>query len=180
MIFAVLCTGPSMSLAIADSVRHLPTIAVNQAYELAPDAVAVAAIDARWWTQNPKAKLSTGRKFAWAKITDVESIQSEAITSGTCSGVLALEVAKMMGATRVLMLGLDFHGTHYFGPYANPLNNTSDAYRRVHRHQFKQWGRANPQIEVLNCTEGSQLDIFPLRSLDACLAESSIHDRRAG
>ena len=180
MIVAVLCTGPSMSQGVADSVRHLPTIAVNSSYELAPWAEAIAAIDARWWTQNPGAKLATGRKFSGSKVVGVEQINSVAITSGTCSGVLALEVAKVLGATRIVMLGVDFHGTHYFGPYPKPLSNTSESYRRVHRNQFKHWANSNKAIEVINCTEGSQLDVFPIRSLDASLAESEIHSRRTG
>lgn len=175
MTFAVLGTGPSMSQAVADSVRHLRVIAVNQAYEMAPWAEAIAAIDSRWWTQNPEAKKSPAVKYSWARIPCVERVETDIVQSSTCSGVLALEVAKMRGARRVLMLGFDFHGTHYFGPYQRPLQNTSEEYRRIHRHQFARWAKFNRDVEVINCTPGSKLDVFPMRSLDACLAESALH-----
>jgi hypothetical protein len=68
------------------------------------------------------------------------------------SGVLALECAKRFGATRILLLGYDMRGSHFFGPYANGLRNTTERKRTDHLRQYAKWGRANPDIEVINCT----------------------------
>ena len=170
MTFAILCTGPSMSHAVADSVRHLRVIAVNNAFEFAPWADALAANDYAWWRENPKAEQFAGRKFSTNRVRGVERVETyRAIQSSTCSGVLALEVAKQLGATRVLLLGADFHGSHYFGEYGPNLKNTTEDRRQVHASQFKVWSRLNPSIEVINCTPGSKLGCFAKVELSDCL-----------
>lgn len=169
MMFAVLCTGPSMSQAVADSVRHLRVIAVNGTHELAPWADALVANDTSWWNKNPQAMQFAGRKFSGNRIKGVERI--EHFESCMCSGVLALEVAKRMGAKKIIILGADFHGSHYFGDYANGLANTTDTRRRMHAAQFKTWKRGNPMVSVFNCTEGSKLECFPCMSLTEALRD---------
>ena len=85
------------------------------------------------------------------------------------SGVLGLEVARLKGASRILLLGFDMHGTHFFGPYTNGLSNTSEAKRRMHLAQYARWAKRNRDIEVFNCTPGSALQCFPTARLDDCL-----------
>jgi hypothetical protein len=181
MTFAVLCTGPSLSPAVAESVRHLQTVAVNTVGldvinsvtgevvpAIAPWATALAANDVAFWAAFPQAREFAGRRFSANRIKGVERI--EGVSSGHCSGVLALEVAKHLGATRILLLGCDMHGTHYFGPYAHQkLKNTTDPRRKIHIQQFAQWGKRNPGIEVINCTPGSALQCFPHSTLEAAL-----------
>jgi hypothetical protein len=178
---AVLCTGPSLSPAVAESVRHLQTVAVNTVGldvinsvtgevvpAIAPWATALAANDVAFWVAFPQAREFAGRRFSANRIKGVERI--EGVSSGHCSGVLALEVAKQLGATRILLLGCDMHGTHYFGPYAHQkLKNTTDPRRKIHMQQFAQWGKRNPGIEVINCTPGSAIAAFPMGSLDEFL-----------
>ena len=180
MIFAVLCTGPSMSQAVADSVRHLRVIAVNQAYELAPWAEALAANDMGWWHNNPKAREFEGRKFSANEIREVERVTGNGqVRSEHCSGVLALEVAKFLGATRVLLLGVDFHGSHYFGDYTGTLRNTTEQRRGHHAKQFAVWGKANPQVEILNCTPESKLACFPMARLEEVVGGGLREEARA-
>jgi hypothetical protein len=169
MKFAILCTGPSMSQAVADAVRHLPVVAVNGAYELAPWADALAANDTSWWAKNPQAKDFPGRKFSANRIKGVERIESPYVGTPSASGVLALEAAKVMGATTVLLLGVDFHGSHYFGDYTNGLRNTTDERRLIHAKQFAKWGKANKCVAVLNVTPGSRLECFPKARLEDVL-----------
>jgi hypothetical protein len=165
-VFAILCTGPSMSQAVADSVRHLRVVAVNNAYELAPWAEALAANDHAWWRKNPEARKFEGRKFSTNTILGVERLQAPMLVkSDSCSGVLALEVAKHLGATRILLYGVDMRGSHYFGEYSNGLLNTTEERRKIHMRQFAAWGRANPSIEVLNATPGSKLACFPMQKI---------------
>jgi hypothetical protein len=87
------------------------------------------------------------------------------------SGVLGLEVAKRAGATRILLLGFDMHGTHFFGQYVNGLRNTKPHPREQHKRQFSDWGRLNRSVQVLNVTKGSALTCFPTARLDDCLAQ---------
>jgi hypothetical protein len=84
----------------------------------------------------------------------------------------------MLGATRVLLLGFDLGGTHFFGPHPEGLKNT-----KLHRfEQFKrQFASYRPKgVEIINCTPGSALTCYPTATLDACLAEPAAPQRRAG
>lgn len=171
MIFAVLCTGPSMSQAVANSVRDLNVIAVNGAYQFAPWAKALAASDSKWWACNPEAMKFTGRKFTAMNIPGIERVSPGTFGTGRCSGVLALEVAKLLGAKQILLLGADFKGGHFFGDYQKPLKNTTDERREVHRKQFRSWRDANVRISVINCTPGSGLDCFVKLPMEAALRE---------
>lgn len=165
---AVLCTGPSMSAAVAESVRGMLVVAVNAAFRLAPWAAAVVANDAAWWKEHPDVQQFAGRKFSASGAAGVEVIEPRGLVpSSFCSGVAALQVAKMLGATRILLLGVDMAGGHYFGDYAPPLNNATPSRIEFHKRQFAAWGAWNPQIEVLNCTPRSALQCFPDSTLEA-------------
>jgi len=174
MLFAVLCTGPSMSQDVANSVRNLRVVAVNGAYELAPWADALAANDVAWWRRNPNAKEFAGRKFSVTAQNGVERVIASNVVTESCSGVLGLEVAKILGATQILLFGADFHGTHYFGPYTNGLKNTPEDRRRVHARQFERWGKAHKNIQVYNATPGSSLRAFPMARSET-LCELGLH-----
>jgi len=177
MQFVLLAPGPSMSRAVADSVRGQKVGVVTSAMPLAPWADFLAATDAGWWLRTPESRKFAGAKYSAARIGDeVTRINTPLVTSSTNSGVLALEVAKQLGATRVLLLGFDHRGTHYFGPYTNGLRNTPERRRLEHMRQFEQWGRANKGIEVVNCTPNSALKCFPMARLDESLAQSETPD----
>lgn len=177
-MFAVLCTGPSLSQAVVDSVRGMRVIAVNNAYEMAPWAEALAANDMAWWKHNPKARDFAGRKFTTNVLPGVERVISSGVLTESCSGVLGLEVAKIIGAIPgdpIYLFGVDFHGSHYFGEYTNGLKNTTDARRKIHAKQFENWAKANPRYTVFNATPGSALRAFPMARLEnvLCISQNS-------
>jgi hypothetical protein len=167
--YAVLATGPSMSQDVADRVRHLRTVVVSDAFNLAPRADHLVSQDKAWWSANPAAFEFGGRKWSTNYIPDVERVPAGLIVTGSNSGLLALEVAKNHGATRILMLGFDMHGSHYFGPHAEPLKNTTPSRFEVFQEQFRRWGKSHPKIEVLNCNPASHLRCFPIVSLEDAL-----------
>ena len=161
---AVLCTGASLTQDQVDAARGLLVVAVNGAYELAPWADALAANDHAWWIANPSAKDFAGRKFSANRIRDVERIKG--VESHHCSGVLGLEVAKQLGARRIILLGADMLGGHFFGSYAAcGLKDTSAQRREIHKAQFAKWGKINREVEVINCAPGSALECFPRATL---------------
>lgn len=141
---------------------------VGNAYEIAPWADFIAATDSMWWAKNPKAKRAEGAKYTMHVVDGVTKVAVPPI--GVCnSGVLALECAKRHGATKILLFGFDMHGTHFFGRYTNGLRNTTEVKRKMHLKQYERWQRANPDIEVINCTKGSALRCFPMAGADTCL-----------
>lgn len=161
--FAVLATGPSMSQDLADFVRDkCNVVAVSDAYKLAPWADALVSNDSAWWRQHPLALECSGRKFCGAQFRGTERLMPNArFPSGTNSGMQGLRVAEMLGATRILLLGFDMRGEHFFGKHPSPLRNTTPERFRVHIRQFDRW--RGP--EVLNCTPNSAITRFPFADI---------------
>lgn len=182
---AVLATGPSMSQEVADSVRELPCIAVNDAFRFAPWAAILYAADRRWWDANPEALRFAGVKMSapggpGGVVNTI--LQSGAVgfdprpsrvRSGGNSGYQAVHVAIHTGAERILLLGFDMHGTHFFGPHTKQVNGR--ALGNPSPEKFKTWierfgALRHRGAEIVNCTEGSALDAFPMASLGEVMA----------
>lgn len=177
-MWAILASGPSMSQAVADSVRgKCNVIAVSDCYKLAPWADALVSQDRPWWLYH-KPEFA-GRKFSGGreKIEGVEQVKYEGIIgTGTNSALLACHVAvTVFKATEIILLGVDMQGSHFFGPHPNvkrngvELKNTTPQRFEQMKVQFKQW--SHPGVSIWNATPNSGLKCFPMRSLDDCLAE---------
>lgn len=170
MIFAVLATGPSLTQAAADSVRHLRRVAVSDAYLLAPDAEALVANDAAWWREHPEAKSFQGDKYCGAALPGVQQIRKvKGIGTDTNSGLCGLHIAILRGATRVLLFGLDLHdrnGLHFFGPHLRNKNPTPGRFS-IFLDQFAAYP-VPKNVEVLNCTPDSALTRFPFAECVPC------------
>lgn len=172
MRWFVLAPGPSMSADLAERVRGNGYVCVvNNVYQLAPWADVLVANDVSWWLGHKDAHRFQGRKFSTNRINGVEIALPNTFRTSQNSGCLALDVVRNLGATEVVMLGFDMHGTHFFGTYTNGCRNTSPARRRVHFHQFEEWRRRNPELRVVNCTEGSALTCFPMARIEDELAK---------
>lgn len=176
MIFAVLATGPSLTQRVVDAVQgRAKVIAVSDAYRLAPWADALVSTDAAWWKANPDAMDFQGPKWCAApdfrKVEGVERFPGA--ESGSNSGLLACRVAVSMGAKKVLLLGFDMKGAHFFGPHPAPLKNTTPARFEVFQRQFAHYKPRG--VEIINCTPDSSLRAYPMGDLHACLAEPALH-----
>lgn len=170
MTVVLLAPGPSLTPEAVAKVRGMVVGVVTSAFPLAPWADFLAANDGAFWRKFKGAKDFVGRKFSANHIDGIERVKSPLVGSSTSSGVVALEVARTRyQAERILLLGFDNHGTHYFGPYKDGLSNTPPARRLAHAKQFEQWGRAHKGVTVLNCTPNSALECFPRKELDECL-----------
>lgn len=158
--WALLAPGPSARAEDAELARDsgYNVGCVSNAFELAPWCKFIAASDSRWWHKHASA-LEHHTKFCTSPIPAGGHVV-DMIGGCVNSGVLALEVAKKMGATQILLLGFDMHGTHFFGRYTNGLTNTSEDRRKVHLREYAAWAKDNADIEVINCTHGSVLDCF--------------------
>ena len=163
---AVIATGPSLTEEAVETVRHLPCIAVSDAYRLAPWADALVSSDKAWWRVHQPD--FAGRKFTLADVAGVEKV---ALAMGSNSGLLACHVAvHELGAKRLLLLGIDMHGTHFFGLHPPELKNTKPERFEAMKKQFSEWHYQHRSVQVWNCNETSGLKCFPLMSLEAALA----------
>lgn len=160
MKFVILAPGESMSQALADSLKGNHAIVVNDVYKLAPWADALAAQDREWWDVHPSARAFQGRKFSSNYITGIERVTDNAIANSSNSGVFALQVAKVLGATTIHLHGFDMHGLHYFGAHPKPLNNSRPDNFELFQGQFAFWRFTNPGMNVVNKTPGSALRTY--------------------
>jgi hypothetical protein len=166
MIWAILATGPSMSQAVADSVRgRCSVVAVSDAYKLAPWADALVSSDLKWWRHHQPD--FPGAKYAAVEVAGVKRF--DWTSTDTNSGLLGIKVAVNLGATRVLLLGFDMGGTHFFGKHPSPLRNTSDERFEVFKKQFADYRPRG--VEIINCTPGSALKCYPMARLEDVLCQ---------
>lgn len=188
---AVLASGPSMSQEIADSVKHLPRIAVNRTYELARDADVIYASDGPWWLTNPCAWACPGIKASIEIKPGVMPAGPDCLqvlrNSGTHgfdprrdfirsqnnSGGAAIHLAAHAGASQILLLGFDMHGWHW-----HPTRDQSPERAKRMAGAFHRWkvgmvamasALSAMGVEVINCTPGSALRCFPMRSLESVI-----------
>lgn len=163
--WAVVATGQSLKKEDVDYLRGRCCVAaVSNAFELAPWADALISHDGKWWQAYPEALKFTGRKFCRNMVDGTEQFIPP--ISGCNSGLMAMCVAKMLGAKRIILVGIDMHGTHYFGRHHRTykmgkveveLNNTTANRFKRHLLQFKVF--QGP--EVVNCNPESALQQFP-------------------
>ena len=191
---ACLGSGPSLTRDDCDYARaHCgAVIAVNDAWKLCPAADVLYAHDAKWWHWQQGAPAFGGLKYAGQPMNragyhvaypDVQvltmgaqtglSLDPGVLCHGKTSGYQALNLAVLLGAARILLLGYDMHGTmpqsHFFGehpdqtrpPYAIALPLFATLVEPL----------AQAGVEVINCTPGSALTCFPMRPLREALQE---------
>lgn len=182
---AVLASGPSMTPHVAAAVRSIPTIVINDTFRLAPWAALLYAADAAWWRANPDAHAFAGLKVTVDSVPGVESLRNsgssgfdpdpQSIRTGSNSGYQGVHIAAQAGAARILLFGFDMSaakGAHWFGAHRNGLVNTApETYVRfIRRFSDLKTSLDALGVEVINCTPGSALTCFPMRSLEEALA----------
>lgn len=165
----VLATGASLSPEQVSQVRsayeerRCKAVAVSNAYQLAPWADALVSNDMKWWRQHPEALQFAGRRFCGADYKGTERLPPVPMfPTGSNSGLQGMRVALMIGATRIILLGFDMKGTHYFGPHPAPLKNASPGDFQRMMVQFTRW---KSEAEVINCSPGSALTCFKTGTL---------------
>jgi hypothetical protein len=185
---AVLASGPSMTQQVADAVRCVPTIVINDTYRLAPWAALLYAADEAWWHTHPEALAFAGLKVTVGTVRGVEQIAYSgsagfdpdpgAVRTGSNSGYQGVHIAAQAGAARILLCGFDMSaakGAHWFGPHRDGLVNTDrETYERfIRRFATLKDALDARGIQVINCTPGSALTCFPMMALDDALEMSS-------
>ncbi len=144
----IICTGESagrIDPVSLERIRKFCRIAVNDGYILEPGAEAVYGCDPRWWRFHGPA---VQRTFAGLKYCPDESIaraqnlihiplerkpglclEPNKIFSGGAignSGAQAINLAYSLGARRLVLVGMDMGGSHFFGEHPKGLNVSTD------------------------------------------------------
>lgn len=192
---ACLGGGPSLTRGQADAVHgRCRVIAVNDAWRLAPDAEVLYACDWRWWRKHGgvpgfaglKVTLSNSRGHLdeWPEIKVLENTGTEGLEraptglrTGRNGGYQAINLAVHFGVKRIVLLGYDMKPaadgrTHWFGDHEDWPTRAS-IFPDVFVPRFEGLARAleDHGVEVVNCTPGSALDVFPAAPLEDALAD---------
>ena len=183
----VAATGPSLTPAVADRCRGHDAIAVSDAWRLMPWAPVLYSCDAKWWRYHRGCPDFRGEKWtAHGAGNDKQDIaatyglrcvagaqgagfsrRQDVIHYGSNSGFQALNLAILFGAARIVLVGFDMQGRHFFGAHPHPLVNSDP--RRFVRHFERAVPSVPAGVEILNATPGSALTCFRAASLDEAL-----------
>lgn len=189
-MFVIIGGGPSLTPEQVEMCRGHRVIAVNNAVYLCPWAEALYFCDARWFGWHKDAVLSFSgpvytldNRHLTSQIPGLISLRNDG-TAGLCdepdglrtgrnSGYQAINLAVHRGATRILLLGFDMRAVggkvhwHKQHPIATPADHL-DVMRPLFRTLVEPLKARG--VEVLNCTPGSALDVFPKVDLAEALA----------
>ncbi len=161
----------------------------------APWADVLYAADEQWWRVHSQHALSfPGRKVVIGSTpcgqsrvlrdcADVLMLQNGGrqgfderpthLRTGGNSGYQAVHLAAHFGAKRILLLGFDMRGTHWFGNHPKPLGQCNSYGRWINCFTALAPELKRRGIEVINCTPGSALKCFPFAKIDDVLTGES-------
>jgi hypothetical protein len=181
----VMGSGPSLTQADVTLARaHAgATIAVNDSYKLAPDADVLYAADTRWWgwhkgaheahaVGSVKYPAFIGKIAYCLGATGYPHVQilkrgpqtgltldPTRVALGLNGVYQSINVAVHLGATRVILLGVDMKGGHFFGHHPN--NSGPPFSMCLQRFATLVEPLKKAGVEVINCTPGTALKAFP-------------------
>jgi hypothetical protein len=186
-IVVCLATGESLCQQDVDYCRgRASVIAVNDAWRMAPWADVLYSSDVRWWRHYGYAPDFQGVRvgLTYHGLPDVkqwhESFPGLLLTvehheglerregyvsSTKNSGGAAINLAVHMGARRVVLLGYDMQGQHFFGAHPGPIRRSSsfESFRQYIGTMVEPLQQAG--VEVVNCSRKTALEHFPVRAL---------------
>jgi hypothetical protein len=172
------------------------TIGCNDAYRLGPDVCSACIFgDLRWFqihrksleayaNQSPvftnQPSLHTGQGVPWLRTLRRESggLHTRALGWGGNTGCAAINLALLLGARRVFLLGFDLKigkGGKTNWHDANISKPTEASYVRFHKgfvDMANDLPRVFPGREVYNCGPDSNLRAFPMMDLEEALCGS--------
>jgi hypothetical protein len=172
-VIACAASGPSLTsedcLRIHDA--GVPIIAVNDSWRAAPFCLAVCAGDREWWAVNRRDVPAGARRFSFLQVVaqefGLEHFRGLAPGSHN-SGQRAIELAYILGARRILLVGYDCslsRGIHWHGPHTglrNPTPGSVAAWRR----EYDRTAAALVGVDIINCSRHTELTAFPRGMLE--------------
>lgn len=189
----ILASGPSLTAEDVDAVRgKARVVCVNDAVRLAPWADCLYSSDGPWWKRMKGAPEFTGLKFCiekaagagvdsygrtWPSVGVLRnagltglSLEPTAICHYKNSGGAAINLAVLLGASRIILLGYDMklgpHGVKHFTGERGTSSPYPD-FRRYIGTMVKPLEAAG--VDVVNASRQTALTCFPRVSLDDVL-----------
>lgn len=174
-----IASGPSLTQADVDAVRgRARVIVVNTSYQLAPWADVLYAADAKWWRWHKGAPTFAGLKYSlmkdaarWPGVVVLTrgastglSLDPARLCLGANSGYQAINLAVLLGASRVVLLGYDMApgsgGRQHWHP-DHPVKSRSPYQTFQAAFPTLVEPLAAAHVEVINCSRQTAVTCFP-------------------
>lgn len=177
-------------------------LCVNDAYRLLPHADILYACDWGWWKHHEGAPKFTGERWTChSQSTDfvddksavtgrydvrlVRAVNGRGFSGDPqyihyghpqpSSGFQAVNIALLLGASPVVLVGFDGHATngkHFFGDHPAHLNRGTD-------EGYREFAKAYPADErIVNATPGSTIEVYRRVDLEEVLRDRGVHRDR--
>ena len=183
---AILASGPSTKKAGVELLKgRVTTFAIKRNIELTPWAEAVYGCDYPWWKSVRGLPDYKGWKFAYAdracdqfgcKKVQIRDVKADrllfdevgSVGAGGNSGFQAFNLALQFGAARILLVGFDYAGEHWYG------RNTWQGSGNPSESNFRRWrvtlDNAAPAlrergVEVVNASPNSTVKAYPKQTI---------------
>ena len=175
-----LASGPSLTRAQAEAVKHLPCIVANTTYQMAPWASLLFAMDSAWWHVHHK-QLSDfkGRKLAGHRNAQTYGAESTLdwhwIPKIPNSGAAAIAIVAHCKPRKIILLGYDGKrdeqgNAHWHGAHPSPLGDAKRMDRWPSSFRLAASHCKNLGVPVVNCSPGTAIDAFPVGDLEREIA----------
>lgn len=198
--------GPSLLETPLDDIHRCPVIGVNNAFTLGPWVDVTFFGDLSWWEReclnvlrHPGLIVTCLPQKVFTDMKRVKQLKRDDRTLGLYtktrdqvrwnknSGAASINLAILLGAAKVVLLGFDFktdkenghregHNWHKFhNPKAPPAQDIyTSKFLKGFRCMARDLERLNAggwhrKVEIVNATPGSALDVFPKAELGATL-----------
>ncbi|BBK30304.1 hypothetical protein EDC65_2250 [Stella humosa] len=190
----ILGGGPSLDLVPLGGLVLARVIAVNDSAWAAPWAPVLHYGDDRWarwhgaalarhaaWMQSTVARdPAVAPPHAWRlRYAGREGLSRDPeALNGRCSGHQAINLAVLLGAARIVLLGFDHRvvagpdggcRTHHRWTRPRPIETPPEAWDPWIVEARSIRADLPPGVEILNATPGSALDAFPIVDLESVL-----------
>lgn len=183
--FFICASGPSLTQDDVDYIQNKGMVMmINNGFQLAPWADIIYACDTRWWKAYPEAIKHRGRKISiqhhhpdvelWPHNNKINGIGEDMIHSNSGnSGQHAINLACLLGAKEIILLGFDFQNTggkvHWHGNHKHGLGNGANHEPRIKHMNIAAKQLEERGIKVINCTRETALTCFERKNLeDVC------------
>lgn len=194
----VIASGPSLNgaqlseVALARCADRVRSIAVNNTLERAPFAdvayfgdytaikhyrpqllKSLGAHGVEWVTIDSAA--AERWKLTHVNPASANGMQLDRIRVNGNSGAQAINVAAAFGARRILLLGFDMQvdpvtrAAHWFGQHPKNLVTVQLFEEWLHKFEFIAKDAKALGVEIINCTPGGALEVFPRATISEAL-----------
>jgi hypothetical protein len=201
-LIVCIASGPSLTQDDVNLCRgKARVIAVNDAYRLAPWADVLYAADLAWWKAHDYVQWFTGTKYTITSSSEtpdlsgreglvanniqilrhrgVRGLASDGLCTGLNSGYQAINLAVLLGAKTIVLLGYDMQSdpdgkVHWFGKHKSGLNNASNYPMFARQYQYLVEPLKAHGVDVVNCSRRTALTWFKRASLEDLVLRAEV------